>query len=77
MRTIVDWPPGVAGMWNFSTGFAGSVTSMSIVPLASHALPFSGFGRVPAGQPPARIGMVLCMPANIIQRPSGYWMMFG
>ena len=58
-------------------GFVASVTSISIVPLASHALPFSGFGRVPAGQGGLSTGMVLCMPANIIQRPSGYWMTFG
>ena len=43
-RTIVDWPPGVAGMWNVSKGFAGSVTSM-MVPLASHA-PFAGGQRI-------------------------------
>ena len=45
MRAICAWPPAGAGMRDFSTGFFGSVTSMIIVPLFSHALPFSGFGR--------------------------------
>ena len=46
MRTICAWPPATGtGIWDISFGFAGSVTSMIIVPFGSSALPFSGFGN--------------------------------
>ena len=60
----------------FSTGFFGSVTSMIIDPLFSHALPFSGFGRN-EGQLGTGTGTPLCMPTKAMYLPSGYCMTFG
>src|SRR5678815_3221759 len=51
---------------------------MIIVPLFSHALPFSGFGNVFAGQlVTLPFGTPLCCPTNRYQRLSGYLMTFG
>src|SRR5882724_6788735 len=68
MRTDCDWPPAAGtGIWNFSTGLAGLVTSMITTPFSSTGLPgFSGLGLLPP-----------CVPANAIVLPSGYTMTFG
>jgi len=49
MRTDCDWPPAAGtGIWNFSTGLAGLVTSMITTPFSSTGLPgFSGLGLLP------------------------------
>src|SRR5882762_3668425 len=68
MRTDCDWPPAAGtGIWNFSTGLPGLVTSMITTPFSSTGLPgFSGLGLLPP-----------CVPANAIVLPSGYTMTFG
>src|SRR6266851_7784130 len=68
MRTDCDWPPAAGtGIWNFSTGLAGSVASMIMTPFSSTGLPpFSGLGLLPPW-----------VPANAIVLPSGYTMTFG
>src|SRR5258706_14388443 len=68
MRTDCDWPPAAGtGIWNFSPGLAGLVTSMITTPFSSTGLlGFSGLGLLPP-----------CVPANAIVLPSGYTMTFG
>ena len=52
MRAICACPPLTGtGMWNFSTGWFGLVTSMIIVPLNSTTPPLSGFGFEPPWVP--------------------------
>ena len=71
MRAICAWPPATGtGIWAFSFGFVGSVTSMIIVPFGSSALLFSGFGK--KVKPGLGTGILLCVPEKAINLPSGY-----
>ena len=61
MRAICACPPATGtGMWNVSTGAAGLVASMIIVPFCSTTLLLSGLGLLPP-----------CVPAKAIVLPSG------
>jgi len=61
MRAICACPPATGtGMWNFSTGRSGSVTSMIMVPFSSTTPPLRGLGLLPP-----------CVPTKAIHLPSG------